>query len=55
MALAEIRRKEEQKIQLNSRNVLYYKGNEEDTNNSVGFIINQRIVIYIQTTKGISD
>lgn len=53
--LTETRRKGENRIELISGNILYSKGNPDDTKNGVGIIINKRISKHVQTVKRISD
>lgn len=55
IGLAETRRKGESRIHLRSGNLLYCKGNEDNSNFGIGFIINKRLTRQIQTIKGISE
>lgn len=53
--LSETRRKTENRIQLKSGNLLYYKGNANYSNIGLGFIIYKTVSKHVQIIKGIPD
>ncbi|XP_072392084.1 uncharacterized protein [Diabrotica undecimpunctata] len=55
IGLAEVKRKGEEFITLESDNVLYYKGREEQSLDGVGFLISKKYALKVEQFVGISE
>ena len=55
VGLGEVRRKDERKIQLNSDNILFWKGSINKNEAGVGFLINKNIAGNVTNFKAISE
>lgn len=55
IGLAEVKRKGEERITLQSGNILYYKGHDEQSLNGVGFLVSKKYASRIEQYVGISE